>query len=312
MTEVRTEVSSAEGMKAYIPGQMLREHRAQADDYIYVEIVTRNAVQDEILVPAVPEPLLVWIASGKAVVEERPPGGEWLAVPVRKGDFYLTTSPIPVEMRWRSTSPTPFTVMHVYVGLPLFTRVVRVATGRALGDFALREVSGERDPILCGVLELLYTVLAAPAQPSAGFIQGMAQALTHHLVEHYEVALDGRKVVRGGLPAHQLHRILGAMRDRLAEPFALALFADMANLSVFHFSRVFKQATGMAPSRYVARLRLEEARRLLCETERSVIDIGLALGYQSPSHFSQVFRKGTGVTPSVYRRELGIGNGGSR
>lgn len=300
-----TELTSAEGMKDHIPGELLREHRAQADDDIYVEIVTRNAVQDEILVPAVPEPLLVWIASGAAVVEERPPGGDWLAVPVRQGDFYLTTSPVPVEMRWRSTSPDPFTVMHVYVGLPLFTRVVRTATGRALGEFALREVSGERDPVLCGVLEALYKALAAPSPPSGGFVQGMAQALAFHLVDRYEVALDGRRIVRGGLPAHKLHRILAAMRDSLAEPFELAPFAGMAGLSVFHFSRVFKQATGMAPSRYVARLRLEEARRLLCETERSVIDIGLALGYQSPSHFSQVFRQGTGVTPSAYRSRHG-------
>ncbi|MEH6437026.1 AraC family transcriptional regulator [Massilia sp. DD77] len=306
MAEVKTEVTSAEGMKEHIPGQMLRERRAQADDDIYVEIVTRNAIQDDILVPAVPEPLLVWIASGEAVVEERPPGGEWLAVRVRQGDFYLTTSPVPVEMRWRSTSPEPFTVMHVYVGLPLFARVVRMATGRALGDFALREVSGERDQILCGLLQVLYASLSSPTQPSGGFIQGMAQALGFRLVEGYEIAVDGRKIVRGGLPAHKLHRILAAMRSRLAEPFELAPYADMAGLSVFHFSRVFKQATSMAPSRYVARLRLEEARRLLCETDRSVIDIGLALGYQSPSHFSQVFRHGTGVTPSVYRRELGI------
>jgi AraC family transcriptional regulator len=307
-----TELTSAKGMKEHIPGQMLREHRAQADDDIYVEIFTRNPVQDDILVPAVPEPLLVWIASGEAVVEERPPGGEWLAVPVRQGDFYLTTSQIPVEMRWHSTSPAPFTVMHVYVGLPLFKRVVRSVTGRALADFALREVSGERDPILCGVLELLYKALAGLSPPAAGFVQGMAQALAFHLVEHYEVAVDGRKIVRGGLPAHKLHRILGAMRSSLAEPFELAPFADMAGLSVFHFSRVFKQATGMAPSRYVARLRLEEARRLLCETERSIIDIGLALGYQSPSHFSQVFRQGTGVTPSAYRSKLGAEPDNSR
>lgn len=296
-----TELTSAEGMKDHIPGELLREHRAQADDDIYVEIVTRNPIQDEILVPAVPEPLLVWIASGAAVVEERPPGGDWLAVPVGQGDFYLTTSPIPVEMRWRTTSPDPFTVMHVYVGLPLFARVVRTATGRALGDFALREVSGERDPVLGGVLEALYRALAAPSPPAGGFVQGIAHALAFHVVDRYEVALDGRKIVRGGLPAHKLHRILAAMRGSLAEPFELAPFADMAGLSVFHFSRVFKQATGMAPSRYMARLRLEEARRLLCETERSVIDIGLALGYQSPSHFSQVFRQGTGVTPSAYR-----------
>lgn len=307
-----TDLTSAEGMKEHIPGHMLHEHRALAEDDIHVEIVTRSARQDEILVPAVPEPLLVWIASGEAVVEERPPGGDWLAVPVKKGDFYLTTSPIPVEMRWRSTSAAPFTVMHVYVGLPLFARVVHAVTGRALGDFALREVSGERDPVLCCVLELLYTVLSRRAPASHGVIQGLAQALAFHMVEHYERAVDGRKIVRGGLPAHKLHRILAAMRGRLDQPFELAPYADMAGLSVFHFSRAFKQATGMAPSRYLARLRLEEARRLLCETEHSVIDIGMMLGYQSPSHFSQVFRQGTGLTPSNYRQRLASSPGDTR
>lgn len=296
-----TELTSAEGMKEHIPGQMLREHKAQAADDIYVEIATRSAVQDEIVVPAVPEPMLVWIASGAALVQERPLGGEWLAVPVRQGDFYLTTSPSPVEMRWRSTSPLPFKVMHVYLGLELFARTVRAATGRALTEFALREVSGERDAVLGGLFEALYLSLNAPQRPADDFVRGLAQALASHLVRHYETTPDGRSAVRGGLPAHKLHRIIDTMRTNLAEPFELAHYAGMAGLSVFHFSRVFKQATGMAPSRYVVRLRVEEARRLLCETDQSVVDIGYGLGYQSPSHFSQVFRQMTGVTPSAYR-----------
>jgi AraC family transcriptional regulator len=288
-------------MKGHIPGQLLREHKAQAGDDIYVEILTRSAVQDEIVVPAVPEPMLVWIASGSALVEERPPGGAWLAVPVKRGDFYLTTSPLPVDMRWRSTSAEPFTVMHVYVGLPLFARMVRDTTGRPLTEFALREVSGERDPVLCGVLEALHTALTSVRTPLGAFVHGLAHALTAHLIQHYELALDGRRIVRGGLPAHKLHRVIDAMRTGLSEHFDLAMYADIAELSVFHFSRVFKQATGMSPSRYVARLRVEEARRLLCETDRAVIDIGMELGYQSPSHFTQVFRQLTGVTPTSYR-----------
>jgi AraC family transcriptional regulator len=295
------DITSAEGMKGHIPGQLLREHKAQAADDIYVEIATRSAVQDEILVPAVPEPMLVWIASGSALVQERPLGGDWLAVPVKQGDFYLTTSPSPVEMRWRSTSALPFKVMHVYLGLRLFARTVRTATGRSLAEFALREVSGERDPVLSGLFEALYLSLNAPQRPSQDFVQGLAQAIASHLVRHYESARQGRTGVRGGLPAHKLHRIIDAMRANLAEPFGLACYADMAGLSVFHFSRVFKQATGMAPSRYLVRLRVDEARRLLCETDQPVVDIGYGLGYQSPSHFSQVFRQTTGVTPSAYR-----------
>ena len=46
---------------------------------------------------------------------------------------------------------------------------------------------------------------------------------------------------------------------------------------------------------------MEEARRLLSETDDSVINIGLAVGYSSPSHFSSVFRKHTGMAPSDYR-----------
>jgi AraC family transcriptional regulator len=47
---------------------------------------------------------------------------------------------------------------------------------------------------------------------------------------------------------------------------------------------------------------MNRARQLLLETDRSVIDIGLEVGYSSPSHFSQVFRREIGVTPSDYRQ----------
>jgi len=48
-------------------------------------------------------------------------------------------------------------------------------------------------------------------------------------------------------------------------------------------------------------LRMAEARRLLRETDRSVIDIGLDVGYSSPSHFAQIFRRKVGVSPTDYR-----------
>jgi AraC family transcriptional regulator len=47
---------------------------------------------------------------------------------------------------------------------------------------------------------------------------------------------------------------------------------------------------------------MARARQLLLETDRSIIDIGLDVGYSSPSHFSQVFKRQVGVTPSHYRK----------
>ena len=78
--------------------------------------------------------------------------------------------------------------------------------------------------------------------------------------------------------------------------------AREAGYSPFHFSRLFKRATGFPPSRYLIRLRMAHARRLLRETARSVIEVGLEVGYRSPSHFTQAFQREVGVTPSEYRR----------
>lgn len=72
-------------------------------------------------------------------------------------------------------------------------------------------------------------------------------------------------------------------------------------MSEAHFSRQFKRSTGVAPSQYFIRMRMAAARQLLRETNRSIISIGLDVGYSSPSHFSQIFRKETGVSPGEYR-----------
>jgi AraC family transcriptional regulator len=75
-------------------------------------------------------------------------------------------------------------------------------------------------------------------------------------------------------------------------------------LSPFHFSRVFKQATGMTPHQFVTRARMLHAQRLIRETSRSLIEIALEVGYTNPSHFAQVFRRVVGVTPTEFRNAL--------
>ncbi len=114
-----TQRTSAETFEEYLPGKLIREHRAQSSRDVFVQILARRHVQENVIIPAVPEPFIVWILSGNAVVEERSPGEPWLANRVTAGDFFLTTAASPTEMRWHAGPDKPFVVMHVYMGVAM-------------------------------------------------------------------------------------------------------------------------------------------------------------------------------------------------
>jgi AraC family transcriptional regulator len=292
---------SAESMAHFMPGTpQVVPTRAQVQEMV-VQLFSHPTVVKPILVPAVVEPLLVLVLTGGARIEERSLGGEWEAVDVQAGDFYLTSTDEPYEMRWQTQGCDTFEVMHLYLGLPFIERAARDVLGERAGPVTFRDISGARDPRVSFMLEQLRNELVDERQPSPLFAQSLAQALAVHLVRTYLAPHSGASR-SNALQAYKLRRVLETMNQRLADDFSLAHLAQVAELSEYHFSRMFKRATGLSPSQYFIRLRMNRARQLLLETDRSVIDIGLEVGYSSPSHFSQVFRREIGVTPSDYRQ----------
>jgi AraC family transcriptional regulator len=291
---------TGESMRDYLPGQLqvLSPHPEIRD--IAIQLFSHRSVIAPILVPAVVEPLLVLVLAGAARVEERVPGGEWKAVEVSAGDFFLTSSEEPYEMRWQTHGDDTFEVMHLYLGLPLIEQASRELLGQHAGPLRLRDVSGARDGRVAFVMEQLRTEWGEERLPSALFIRSLAQALAVHLVRSYVADIQpGRRV--NALQAYKLRKVTDAMNAQLGVQFSLAKLAKLAELSEYHFSRMFKRATGLSPSQYFIRMRMVRARHLLLETRLSIIDVGLEVGYSSPSHFSQVFRREVGVTPSEFR-----------
>ncbi len=296
--------TSAEAAVDHFPGQVHHVARGPAWQDLLVEIRTPPPCQKAILIPAVPEPQIVWILEGSQLFEEREIGGSWQQSQVSSGDMFLTASPSPYEARWCVQGEVPMKVMTVYVGLPLLVEAARDLYGAEAEVPALREFSAEPDEAMRGLLEQLRRELLEQATASTLLVQGLARSLAVHLLRTYGQVSEARSRRRSGLSAFQLAQVDQLLESRMDRNVSLVELADEVGMSPFHFSRVFKKSTGVTPSKYMVRARNVRARRLLRESELSVMQVSLEVGYSSASHFTDVFRRETGVTPSEYRNSL--------
>lgn len=134
----------------------------------------------------------------------------------------------------------------------------------------------------------------------------LAEALAAGIdVDPTPVAMP-RPVARGGLAPHVLRRVTERMGMDLAEELDLPTLAAEARLSPWHFARAFKQSTGEPPHAYRTRMRIEQAKAMLAETDEPVTTIAEAVGYDSAQSLARAFRKLTGRSPSVFRREARV------
>ena len=105
----------------------------------------------------------------------------------------------------------------------------------------------------------------------------------------------------GAHPDEVIREIQDHLQHNPDDAHSNGSLAAMTGLSPRSFTRRFRQATGESPMRYLAKLRIREARALLQHTDLTVADIGWRSGFSSPSRFSQAFRKATQLSPREYR-----------
>ena len=91
------------------------------------------------------------------------------------------------------------------------------------------------------------------------------------------------------------------------EKIQLEDIAQQIFVSKGHLSHMFRTHTGEAPIRYLIRKRMEEAKRLLVNTNDSIQEIAESVGYDSAVYFCQIFTKEVGIAPTQYRRKNRIG-----
>jgi AraC-like DNA-binding protein len=100
---------------------------------------------------------------------------------------------------------------------------------------------------------------------------------------------------------HSLNSTLSYLQHNVHRALSLSEMAQHAQLSVSHFSRLFKEQTGYSPMDYFIHLKIQEACKLLVLSRLSISEIAYELGYEDPYYFSRIFKKVMGTSPLQYR-----------
>lgn len=98
-----------------------------------------------------------------------------------------------------------------------------------------------------------------------------------------------------------LSRVIGKMRERIADDVSVAELAGLVGLSARQFCRRFRASTGCTPARTLDMMRLDLASTLLATTRRSITEVALDCGFSQPQHFATAFKRRFGLTPSAFR-----------
>ncbi|MEV7107300.1 GlxA family transcriptional regulator [Streptomyces atroolivaceus] len=232
-------------------------------------------------------------------------------------------------------TPDPELIGWLRAHAPRARHLVSVCTGALLLAEA-GQLDGHRVTThwsVCETLARMYPAVHVDPDPifvrdgrlatSAGVTAGIDLALALVEEEHgREVALTvARHLVvflrRPGNQAQFSAQLTAqtAVREPLREvqhwitghpdaDLSVEALAARAGLSPRHFSRAFQAETGLTPGRYVERVRLEQARRLLEDTNDGVTGISRASGYGTPEAMRRAFVKALGTAPAEYRRRF--------
>lgn len=169
---------------------------------------------------------------------------------------------------------------------PIFVQSGKVWTcagGSAAVDLALALVAQDHGP---GIAQKIARWLVMYLRRTAGQSQFSVQLSLQHLARD------------------DLNELLTWISDHLRDDVSVPVLAKRMGLSVRHFSRVFRAETGLTPAAYVEVARVEYARRLLEETERTLDGVADACGLRSVETLHRSFRRQLSTTPGEYRRRL--------
>jgi AraC family transcriptional regulator len=196
--------------------------------------------------------------------------------------------------------------IHIYVPTVVFARLMDDYNLPAAADRSIRYSCGVQDEVINQIGLSVLAEMMCPTAAGRMLVETSSLLLAARLAHtHSETELIRRPISsRHRLHDGRLRRVLAYIEEHLAEDITVADLANVACLSIFHFTRAFAATMGVPPHRYVSQRRLESAKVMIATGRASLREIALDCQFSSESSFTRAFRRAIGMTPAAYRRTL--------
>jgi AraC family transcriptional regulator len=228
--------------------------------------------------------------------------------PPPAGSVVLVPAGSPV--RWRCRGRRDLLNIHLDVGL--VGRVAAEAFGLDTARLALPPLDGLDLPPLRAAMLAVGAELAGGGAGGPLAAESLANLLAVHLLRQVAAPRRLPHGRDGALPRARLRAVVEYVEEHLDASPTLEQMAAVARLSVYHFARQFRAATGRPPHQYVIARRVERARQHLeAGTDLSLAEVAGRAGFSDQSQFARHFKRHVGVTPGRFRRSARIAEKGA-
>jgi AraC family transcriptional regulator len=236
---------------------------------------------------------------GAPTVFEWKEGDRWRQTTLKLGDFCLQSHGETNAPRWQND------LEFLAIALdPDFVNEIFRDT-KAPEKISFQPQRGQVDPIITQFATRFKAELESGHYGGELYSESMGLAFALHLLEHHGDRTLKLTRPRGKLSALQLRQIIEYIHEHLTHEISLVELATQANLSAYHFTRLFKQSIGLSPHQYVLQNRVERAKKLILISKTlSLTEVGLAVGFYDQSHFTKAFKQVVGVSPKVFAKQI--------
>lgn len=275
-----------------VPDPLLSS-RARGWNGLTVEL---HSFQEMDAVVQAPDHVVAVQLSGNVTVHQSR-GGRTRSRTMNPGD--VTVTPVGPPTRWRQAGQSLVVLLRLS---PAYVRIV--AGDECALDPDRFEIQGNfatRDARIEDVGRRLLAGLELEGADSHLYVDTLACELTIHLLRQYTTAPAAPTWPKAKLSPHKLRRAMLYIDENLRNDLTLTAIAEAVSLSPGHFAHAFREATGVAPHRYVLERRVEGAKALLRESDMPITEIADRIGCSSHSHLSVLFHRITGLTPRQFR-----------